>query len=303
MIDVCLLGCGGMMPLPDRGLSALLYRFNGKMILIDCGEGTQIPIKMAGWGFKSIEAICFTHYHADHVAGLPGLLSTIGNSGRSEPLTLCGPPCLREVVKGLTVIVPNLPYAIELVELSNECLSAIRIGGICLKSIPVDHTLPCLAYSLEVKRAGRFDVERANSLGIPKVLWGRLQNGEVIENEGSRYLPEMVLGKPRKGLKVTYCTDTRPLDSMIDFCKNSDLFVCEGMYGEDEKKPDAILKKHMTYSEAAVLAKEGNARELWLTHYSPLIKDPDQFLSYASNIFKNSVPGQDLMTKTLAFDK
>lgn len=303
MVDVCLLGCGGMMPLPHRRLTAMLYRYRGRMILIDCGEGTQIPIKMTGWGFKSIEAICFTHYHADHIAGLPGLLLTLGNSNRTEPLTLLGPPGLREVVEGLTVIVPALPFIIKLAELPDTGPALYRAGETDIKSIPADHTVSCLAYSLETKRPGRFDPKKAQSLGIPKEYWKHLQNGEVVEWDGDRFEPDMVLGKRRKGLKVAYCTDTRPTEELTNFCENADLFICEGIYGENEKQPGAMEKKHMIFSEAAALAKKSGAAELWLTHYSPALADPCPFLINAKSIFANTQAGQDLMMKRLFYEK
>lgn len=256
MVEICLLGCGGMMPLPNRRLTAMLYRHNGKMLLIDCGEGTQIPIKMLGWGFKSIEAICFTHYHADHVIGLPGLLLTLGNSGREVPLTLFGPPGLLKVIEGLMVIAPILPYELKFVELSQESTTINNIGEIIINSIPMDHTIPCLAYSIELKRAGEFDVKKAKINNIPLELWNPLQKGEVVEHQGKSYSPSMVLGKERKGLKVAYCTDTRPTEELVNFIFDSDLFICEGIYGEEEKLPKAIEKKHMIFSEAATLAKE-----------------------------------------------
>lgn len=302
MVDVCLLGCGGMMPLPQRRLTALLVRHTGKMILIDCGEGTQVGIKQAGWGFKPIGAILFTHYHADHIAGLPGLLLTIANSERKEPLQLYGPPGLKRIVEGLLVIAPALPFDLVLTELPEICESAGQIGEVFFRSIPVDHRVPCLAYSLKVKRAGMFDVRRANDLGIPVLFWNRLQKGETVFIDGKRYEPEMVLGKPRKGLKISYCTDSRPHDGLAQFCRDSDLLVCEGIYGEDERKAGAIEKKHMIFSEAAILAKKCGAHELWLTHYSPSLKDPEAFVGVARDIFANTVPGRDLLKKSLQFE-
>jgi ribonuclease Z len=290
------------MPLPDRWLTALLLRYNGKLILIDCGEGAQIPVKLAGWGFKSIEAICFTHYHADHVAGLPGLLLTIGNSGRTEPLAILGPPGLTKIIKGITVIAPELPYEIKLTELADENITINNLSGIIIKSIPVEHTVPCLSYCVEIRRAGKFDVARAQSLFIPQQFWSHLQKGEVIRHQGSVYTPEMVLGEERKGLKVSYCTDTRPTEALPQFINKSDLFICEGMYGEEEKLPKAVENKHMIFSEAAHLARKGCVNELWLTHYSPALEKPEFFLDNGKRIFNNTNLGRDLMKKSLLWE-
>jgi ribonuclease Z len=302
MVDICLLGCGGMMPLPNRWLTSLLFRHNGKMILVDCGEGTQIPLKLAGWGFKAIDAICFTHYHADHIVGLPGLLLTMGNSGRTEPLTIFGPKNLFNIIKGILVIAPQLPFEIKLVELSNEDVTTNYIDDVIIKSIPVTHSIDCLAYSFEITRMGKFDSEKAKNNNVPMKFWSRLQKGEGIELEGELYTPEMVLGKSRKGLKVSYCTDARPDDAISEFANDSDLFICEGMYGDDEKLEKVIEKKHMLFSEAAMLARKGNVGELWLTHYSPALENPEEYLHYAKNIFENTVLGHDLLKQTLKFE-
>lgn len=301
MLDVCLLGTGGMMPLPDRWLTSLLIRYNGRMILIDCGEGTQIPLKMAEWGFRTIDAVLFTHYHADHIAGLPGFLLTLGNSGRVEPLTLMGPSGLKKVVEGLTVISPALPYELRLIELSNIENTEICISDIFIKSIPVDHNLPCLSYCIELKRQGKFDVERAKKLSIPVNCWNPLQKGEIITVGDSVINPEMVLGEPRKGIKVCYCTDTRPTEDLIEFIRDSDLFICEGMYGDEDDAGKAVLKKHMMFSEAGLLAKRGSVKELWLTHYSPSLTKPEEYIDAVRTVFTNTVAGRDLITKTIKY--
>lgn len=302
MIDICLLGTGGMMPLPERWLSSLLIRYNGNMVLIDCGEGTQIPLKLAQWGFKSIDAILLTHYHADHVAGLPGLLLTIGNSGREEPLTIMGPKGLERVIRGITVIAPELPYDLNIIELSSQESGDINIDGLIIKCIPVDHNISCLSYSVELKRPGRFDAGRAKSQNIPVSFWSRLQNGETINSDGVLYTPDMVLGEPRKGLKISYCTDTRPVPGIPEFIKGSDVFVCEGMYGDEEFFPKAVQKKHMMIREAAELSRLGDVKELWLTHFSPSMTMPEQFLEAACGIFKNTIVGSGLIKKTLVFE-
>ncbi|ODA39250.1 ribonuclease Z [Desulfosporosinus sp. BG] len=301
MLNVCLLGTGGMMPLPDRWLSSLLIKCKGRMILIDCGEGTQIPLRMAAWGFKTIDAVLFTHYHGDHIAGLPGLLLTIGNSGREEPITLLGPPGLKKVVEGLTVIAPLLPFELDIIELSDMEGANTHIGDLNIKSIPVEHTLPCLSYSLELKRQGRFNVERAKQLGIPVSYWNRLQKGVTIILEDQIVSPQMVLGETRKGIKVCYCTDTRPTEGLIEFIEGSDLFICEGMYGDEDDLSKAIQKKHMMFSEAGLLAQQASVKELWLTHYSPSLTEPEKYIESVKTTFSNTVIGKDLLIKSLKF--
>lgn len=301
MIDVCLLGTGGMMPLPYRALTSLMIRYNGMSVLIDCGEGTQTSIRQQGWSFKPIDVICFTHYHADHISGLPGLLLTLGNAERTEPVTMIGPKRLAKVVDSLRIISPELPFDVRYVELSEE-EEAFDINGLKLKAFRVNHSVTCYGYSIELDRQGKFDADRARELNIPLEFWNRLQKGEVIEREGVTYTPDMVLGKPRKGIKLTYCTDTRPTDSIVKNAARSDLFICEGMYGDPAEAEKAKKKKHMTYAEAAQLAKRAEVNEMWLTHFSPSVVKPQEFREEASRIFANTFVPKDRWEKTLVFE-
>ena len=272
MLDICLLGTGGMMPMPGRFLTSLAARLNGRMMLIDCGEGTQVTMKMQGWGFKNIDAICFTHFHADHISGLPGLLLTIGNAGRTEPLKLVGPQGLTYIVEGLRRIAPELPFPLELIELGKDTPNPLQLGEFEVSFCQADHMVRCYAYRIDVKRRGKFDPKKAEALGLPRPLWGKLQKEGAVEFEGKTYTPDMVLGAERPGIAMAYCTDSRPVDRLAHFAKGVQLFICEGMYGEEEKKPKALEHKHMLFSEAARLAKFAEAEELWLTHFSPALQ-------------------------------
>ena len=302
MLDVCLLGSGGMMPLPYRWLTSLMVRFNGSSLLIDCGEGTQVAIKEKGWSFKPIDVICFTHYHGDHISGLPGLLLTMGNADRTEPLTLIGPKGLERVVTALRVIAPELPFSLRFIEIT-EPEQTFEINGYRLKAFRVNHNVICYGYTLELDRAGKFDVERAIASQIPKQYWKHLQKGETLELDGTLYTPDMVLGPSRKGLKLTYCTDTRPTQSMVAHAKNADLFICEGMYGEKDKQDKAREYKHMTFYEAAAVAKEADVKELWLTHYSPSLTRPEEFMEEVRAIFPHAEAGKDGKTIELVFEE
>ena len=302
MIDVALLGTGGMMPMPERFLSSMLLRINGRLILVDCGEGTQVTLKMLGWGFKAIDTICFTHYHADHISGLPGMLLTIGNSGRTEPVKLIGPPGLKKVVEGLRLIFPELPFKLEYIEIDNvDCV--IDFNDFSLKANDGDHRIKCLSYRFDISRKGKFSVEKAKALGLPVNMWSILQKGGTVEYNGKIYTSDMVLGNARKGISLSFCTDTRPVDSLVSFINGSDLFVCEGMYGENEKQKKAIEYKHMLFSEAAKLAKLGNVKELWLTHLSPSMKEPELFIDNAKKIFANTKVGYDRMYTRINFEE
>lgn len=300
MLDVCLLGTGGMMPLPYRWLTSFMVRYNGSSLLIDCGEGTQIAIKEKGWSFKPIDVICFTHYHGDHISGLPGLLLTMGNADRTKPLTLIGPKGLRRVVDCLRVIAPELPFSIQYVEIT-EPEQTFEINGYRLKAFRVNHNVICYGYTVEIDRAGKFDVERANAAQIPQKFWGILQKGETVEVSGNIYTPDMVLGPARKGIKVTYCTDTRPTDSIRINAAGSDLFVCEGMYGEKDKQKKAREYKHMTFYEAAQLAKAADVGEMWLTHYSPSLNHPEDYMDEVRQIFPRAVAAKDKRSAELVF--
>ena len=301
MLDVCLLGCGGMMPLPYRYLTALMTRFNGSSLLIDCGEGTQIAIKEKGWSFKPIDVICFTHYHGDHISGLPGLLLTMGNADRTEPLTMIGPKGLERVVGSLRVIAPELPFPIIYREIQGA-EQTFELNGYRVKAFRVNHNVLCYGYTIEIDRAGKFDVERAKAQEIPQKYWSRLQNGETIEEEKKIFTPDMVLGPPRKGIKVTYSTDTRPTESIRRNADGSDLFICEGMYGEKEKASKAVEYKHMTFYEAAELARDAGVKEMWLTHYSPSLTKPQQYIEEVRKIFPYAKAGKDSMTAELMFE-
>ena len=311
MVDLCLLGCGGGMPMPFRNLSATLLSFKGRKILIDCGEGTQVSMRMVGWGFKSIDVICITHCHGDHIIGLPGLLSTIGNSGRIEPLTIIGPKGINEVVNGLMVITKYLPYEINIIEnsrevnlsIDNDSIEVVEDGEIKIQTLELEHSIECLAYSFYFKRQRKFSLEKAIENNVPKVLWSKLQRGyeEVILYEGKEYIKEMVLGEKRRGIKISLITDSRPLDTMINFIEKSDLFICEGTYGSNDDIDKAIKNKHMTFKEAATLARDSSCKELLLTHFTPAMLEPKIYECNAKDIFKDTIIGEDRLIKNISF--
>lgn len=302
MLDICLLGTGGMMPLPYRWLTSMMARCDGSNLLIDCGEGTQVALKEKGWSPKPIDVICFTHYHADHISGLPGLLLTMGNAERTEPLTLIGPKGLERVVTALRTIAPELPFQLKFIELS-EAREQLKIGPYVIDAYKVNHNVICYGYAVSIPRKGKFDVERAKAAEIPQRCWSRLQKGETLEMDGRVFTPDMVLGPERKGLKVAYCTDTRPVPVIAEYAQDADLFICEGMYGEEGKEAKAREYKHMTMYEAARLAAKAQPKEMWLTHYSPSLNRPEEFMEDVRKIFSRAKAAKDGYTLELSFDE
>ena len=302
MLDICLLGTGGMMPLPHRYLTSLMTRYNGSSLMIDCGEGTQVAVKTKGWSFKPIDVICFTHYHADHISGLPGMLLTMGNAERKEPLTLIGPKGLEKVVNALRMIAPELPFPIIMKEI-NGPEETFRVNGYEITAFRVNHNVLCYGYTIQIHRAGKFSVERARENDIPLKFWNPLQKGETIEADGKIYTPNMVLGPDRKGIKLTYCTDTRPTASLVSHAAESDILICEGMYGDPEKEAKAREYKHMTMKEAATVARDAKVKEMWLTHFSPSLVHPEEYLKTVREIFPDAYVGKDGKSVDLLFEE
>ena len=304
MIDLILLGCGGNMPMPNRYLSSLFINYQGRKILIDCGEGTQVSMRMKNCGFKNIDLICITHLHGDHTIGLIGLLSTIANSSRTEDLTIVGPVGIIETMNAIRVLVEYLPYNINVVENPEGSFALLNkhLKDLEISTLNLEHSTECLGYSLYFNRKAKFNVEKANLNEVPKILWQKLQEGRSIEYEGKLYTPDMVLGNDRKGIKISFITDTRPIFTIPEFIKNSDLFVCEAMYGDDLDISKAVKNKHMTFREAANLANLGDVKQLLLTHFSPSLENPYDYIENATSVFNNTIIGEDRLELHLNFD-
>ena len=302
MLDVCLLGTGGMMPLPYRYLTSMMARYNGQSILIDCGEGTQIAMKEKGWSPKPIDIMCFTHYHADHISGLPGMLLTMGNAERTSPLLMIGPKGLERVVNSLRVIAPELPFPIVFKEITQE-EERFQFDGFHIDAFKVCHNVICYGYRISVERNGKFQVDHAKEQNIPVAWWNRLQHGESVEYEGCFYTPDMVMGEDRRGISVTYCTDTRPTPLIEKYAADADLLILEGMYGEREKLAKAKEHRHMMFEEAAMIAAKADPKGLWLTHYSPSLTHPEEYMKDVKKIFPRAHAARDGKTVELCFEE
>lgn len=294
MLDVCLPGTGGMIPLPERFLSCCWIEYQGKAILIDCGEGTQVALKKAGCKLSRLDILLITHFHADHIAGLPGLLLTLGNHGKKTPLTIVGPRGLRSVVSALMTIAPALPYRVELTELKNGAEENLEFGEIIIAYLPLDHGIPCFGYHVSLMRRPVFNPRKAEALGIPKTLYRQLHAGQPVRLDDGRCIePDMVLDVGREPISVCFITDTVPKDTMADFARGADLLICEGMYGNEEMRLKMEEKGHMIFSDAARLAKSAQVKRLWLTHYSPALKDPKIHIENARAVFAAAGLGYD----------
>ena len=298
MPDICLLGTGGMLPLKDRFLTSLYAEYNGKAVLIDCGEGTQVAIAKHGLKMSKIELLLITHCHADHVTGLPGLLLSIGNSSRTEPLDIAAPESCLSVIGSLMSVCGALPYEVRLHGLPEdkpyEFAAEMIDPMLKIRALPLSHRVSCLGYSLSLERKPEIQPQNAKALGIPVEYWKRLHAGETVTlSDGRSIAPEAVTGEKRPPIKITYTTDTLPIAELKDLAESSDLFICEGMYGSSDKKESMNEKCHMLMQDACDIAVKANVKRLWLTHYSPAEKEPSVYEEELREIFPQVTVTED----------
>ena len=298
MLTVTLLGCGGTQPLPGRALSSLAVTAGGHSILIDCGEGTQVAARRWGVSVYKMDAVLLTHYHGDHIFGLPGLWQTMAAQGRTAPLLMAGPPGLEQLVRALLYVAGPLPFAIQLAGDAAKAGPLPVLGG-TVQAFPLRHRTPCCGYAFTLPRAGRFEPDRARALGIPVALWRTLQQGRPAGG----FQPRQVLGPPRRGLKVVYATDTRPCGALEQAAQGADLLCMDSTYPTDEFKSKAKEYGHATCPEAGRLAAGAGVRRLWLTHYSAAVTDPAQGLAAAQAFFPAAEAGFDGKRVALKFDE
>jgi ribonuclease Z len=305
-LEVFVLGTGGMMPLPGRGLTSVLVRREGELFLFDCGEGTQIGLRRLNLRWKKITSIFISHTHADHVTGLPGILMLSSQVDRDDPLYIYGPPKIREFVDAMRrTLDMYINYEIVVREIEGG-VPVVRAEEYSICSHSLVHTKPCLAYSLvEKMRPGIFFPEKALARGVPRgPLWSKLQGGgEVSLPDGSVVKPSQVMGDERKGRKFCFATDTVAAPGLVEFARKSDLFICEGMFAE-ELAETAAEKKHLTAAQAARIAREGGVKKLGLIHYSPRYSERElkTLLGEAREIFPESFLTRDLQHIEMPFE-
>lgn len=308
MIDICLLGTSALLPLPDRALTAAVLTCAGHSILFDCGEGTQTAARKYGVSLMKTDLIALTHYHGDHIFGLPGLMQTMFCMGRTAPLYITGPAGLERELAPLLRLAGGLSYEVRLFETGEEPVRLNRLvkgwpEESFLSAFRTKHRVVSQGYCFRLERAGKFLPEKAKELGIPINMWSKLQKGESVNTDGGVFMPEQVMGARRRGLKVVFTGDTSPCGGIVSSAKDADLMICEATYGEDEQAGLALERGHMNFDMASQCAREAGARRLWLTHYSQLIKEPEEYLPFAAKNFPNAECGVDGKKITLIFDE
>ncbi len=295
MLKVTIIGTSATMPLPNRAVAAMAVSINGYNILFDCGEGTQSAAKAAGVSLFKVKAICLTHFHGDHMYGLPGLLHTLGHMGRTEELIITGPVGLEQAMKPIFQMCGGLPFTIKLHVFASkqnkplpQTIEQIADLPINITAFPLAHRVPCVGYRVDLPRAGKFMPEKAKALNIPMQQWGKLQKGESVFVEDKEILPAQVMGEPRKGLAVVYGTDTAPCQSLVTAANEADLLICDATYAESELSEKAAEFGHSTFAQAATMAKEANVKKLFLTHFSASIQEPEEVLFNATDVFEHA---------------
>ena len=304
-IEVFILGTGGMMPLPGRGLTSVLVRREGDLFLFDCGEATQIAFRRLNLRWKKISHIFISHTHADHVTGLPGMLSLSSQVERTEPLHVYGPPKVRAYIEeNLRVLDIYINYEIVIHETLDS--GPLFAGdGYQVSAFRLRHSKPCLGYTLvEDDRPGVFFPDRAAALGVPRgPLWGRLQSGAAVTLANGRVVESaQVMGDQRPGRKFAFVTDTAVVPGLERFVADADLLICEGMFAQ-ELRDSARDKKHLTARQAGAIARAAAVGRMGLIHYSPRYTERDlkKLLREARAEFPGAFLTRDLQEMAIPF--
>jgi ribonuclease Z len=302
MLSITFLGTGAACPTVDRNVAGLAVQREGETILFDCGEGTQRQMMRYGVGFSFTE-VFFTHFHADHMLGITGLLRTMGLQDRTAPVTLYGPRGAQRILgAAMSLGIERNRFPVEVVEI--QAGDRLRRDEYDIVVFETDHRPDTVGYALaEHTRLGRFHPERARELGVPEgPLWGRLHKGETVTlDDGRTVRPADLVGAPRRGRTVVYSGDTRPNLPLLEAARGADLLIHEATFGGDEAER-AIETRHSTASEAARVALEAGVRRLVLTHISPRYsRDAPELLAEARAVFPETTIARDGMTVEVPF--
>jgi ribonuclease Z len=302
MLSVTFLGTGAACPTVDRNVAGLAVQREGETILFDCGEGTQRQMMRYGVGFSFTE-VFFTHFHADHMLGITGLLRTMGLQDRTAPVTLYGPRGAQRILgAAMSLGIERNKFPVEVVEI--RAGDRLRRDEYDIVVFETQHRADTVGYALaEHTRLGRFHPERARELGVPEgPLWGRLHKGETVTlDDGRTVSPPDLVGAPRRGRTVVYSGDTRPHLALLEAARGADLLIHEATFGGDEAER-AVETGHSTASEAARVALEAGVRRLVLTHISPrYTRDAPELLAEARAVFPETAIARDGMTVEVPF--
>jgi ribonuclease Z len=299
-ISVTFLGTGGSVPSKFRNLPSVLIRRGPELLVFDCGEGTQRQFLQAKAGTNRKMRIFISHLHGDHVFGLPGLLHSLSFMGRTRELEIIGP-------KGIAQFVTSVNRVVKLYSVFPIVIREVRTGRVVndeeyeVRVALAKHGVPCLAFAFQEKpKPGRFDPAKARKLGIPEgPLWKKLQRSKSIR-VGRKLIPSrLVVGPPRRGVKITYAVDTRPCEAVVRLAAGSDLLIHDSCFDES-----ASLKAreygHSTATEAAQVAKKSKSRRLALFHISAMYEDATPLLAQARKSFPSTILSQDMATVSVA---
>ncbi len=302
MIRLTFLGTGAAVPSVERNVAGLMLEREGAAFLFDCGEGIQRQMMRYAVGF-TLADIFITHFHADHILGIPGLLRTMGLQGRTAPITLHGPAGARRELGALVRLGMERPrFPVEIVELVPG--EVIDRGEFVIEVAEATHKGRALGYALvEHDRLGRFDPERARALGVPEgPLWGKIHRGEPVGlPDGRTVTPDELVGPARAGRRVVLSGDTAPCEAIAALARDADLLVHEATFGDDEGER-AAETRHSTARQAAELAHAAGVRRLVLTHISARYsRDAPELLAEARAVFPDTLIARDGMVVEVGF--
>lgn len=295
-MEIIFLGTSSAVHSKERNQVSIAVKAFGKVMLFDCGEGTQRQLIFTNVSPMKIDRIFISHFHGDHILGLPGLLQSLSLSEREKKLTIYGPKGLNMLESAIYSLgYCKIEFPVEFVEIDTG--TVIETDEYIISAQQVRHNVPCLAYSIEEKKRPKFLREKAIELGVPVgPLFGELQKGNEVEVNGQIIKPEQVLGDPRKGIKITYSGDSRPCEEMIHLAKDSTLLIHEATFLSDDAS-NAQEHGHSTTHDAAYIAQQSNSEKLILTHLSTRYADSCEkiFLKEAQEIFENTEIAYDFM--------
>ena len=299
-MEIIFLGTSSGTPTKSRNVSSLVIRRKSEFFLFDAGEATQRQLIKAGIGLRKNFRIFISHMHGDHVIGLLSILQSYSLLRRREPLEIYGPRGVSEfIIKNIHMLrfIPSYPIKIQLI--SDGVI--LETEEYRIKALHVDHSIETYAFSLEEKpRPGKFNPDKARELGIPIKYWKCLQMGKKVVIGNIEISPQLVVSPPRKGRKIVISSDTRPVESLIDFAKDADVLIHDSTYGEMHSDK-ACENFHSTAKQAAEIASKANVRLLILTHFSARYDDVKELVKEAKEIFPHVMAAEDLMRVSIPY--